>query len=131
MIVYHGTGRYNVESFLEESPKTYPRDYLRGRAAFSTSLDFEIAALFALRRSPPSVLRGDEHEMGVVLEYEVVKSSKEGKDWVPAAQAGVLQDEQEIAILNPKVLKLRAVWFIERGEWTRRSLKEARALRSK
>lgn len=122
MIVFHGTGRYNLESFLEASPKTYSRDYLRGREAFSTSRDFEVAALFALRRSPPSVLRGDEREMGIVLEYELDGSSREGKDWVPAVCPGVLQDEQEIAVLNPKVLKLLAVWYLEQGEWARRPI---------
>lgn len=119
MIVYHGTGRCSLESLLSDGPKLWPRQYLGGRRAFSTTTDFKIASLFALRRSPPSVLRGDESAMGVVLEYEVALTSRKGKDWIPAVCSGVLQDEKEIAILNPKVLEVIAIWQVEQDEWVR------------
>lgn len=118
MIVYHGTGRCSLKGLLTSPPKCWPRDYLRGRSAFSTTTDRSIAELFALRRSPPSVLGGDEREMGVVLEYRLEESGK-GRDWMPAVCSGVLQDEQEIAVLNPSVLELAAVWEVKRGRWKR------------
>lgn len=79
MIVYHGTSPYALQALLMSVPERAPRTYLKGRRAFSTTTDFEIAALFALRRSPMEALR-DEREMGGILEYEFV--GIEGKDWV-------------------------------------------------
>lgn len=120
MIVYHGTGRYNLESLLSSRPRVSPQMHLAGRKAFSTTTDFEIAALFALRRSPPSVLSGDDREMGVVIEYEFSSLLGKGRKWVPAVCHGVLQDEKEIAIFKPEILEFRAVWFSEKDEWIRR-----------
>lgn len=120
MIVYHGTGRYNLESLLSSGPRVAPRFYLDGRKAFSTTTSFKIAALFALRRSPPSVLTGDDREMGVVLEYEFCSLLGKDRKWASAQDRGVLQDEKEIAIFRPEILEFRAVWFSENGEWTRR-----------
>lgn len=119
MIVYHGTGDYSLESLVREGPKLYPRPYLGGKKAFSTTTDFEIAALFALRRSPPSILKGDERGAGVVIEYEIQEARK-GKGWRPVVCPGVLQDEKEIAILKADELDIVAVWYLEGGEWVRR-----------
>jgi hypothetical protein len=91
--------------------------YLNGKRAFSTTTNFEIAALFALRRSPAAALH-DERELGGILEYEFV--GIEGRDWVRAKDPGVLQDEAEIAILKPKVLQLLAVYRMENDIWVRR-----------
>lgn len=121
MIVYHGTGLYNLDGLKGSKPRCEPRQYLKGRRAFATTTDFNIAALFALRRSPPAALR-DEREMGVVLEYEIATNSRQGRDWTPAKCSGVLQDEQEIAVLNPAVLELVAVWRQEGGSWMRHAL---------
>jgi hypothetical protein len=117
MIVYHGTGKWSLKGLLEEGPKLWPRAYLRGRKAFSTTTDFDIAALFAVRRSPPAALH-DERELGVVLEYEV----RSTKGWVRAEDVGMLQDEKEIAILNPGVLIPMAVWAMKKGTWTRKAI---------
>lgn len=125
MIVYHGTARYSLESLLASRPKVYPRAHLNGKRAFCTTTDFEIAALFALRRSPPSILTGDESEAGVVLEYEFLEILGKGRKWVPTVCHGVLQDEKEIAILKPEILEIRAVWWMEKGQWVRK--KRARA----
>jgi hypothetical protein len=119
MIVYHGTGDYSLVPIIRNGPELRPRDYLKGRRAFSTTTDFEIASLFALRRSPPGVLT-DERLAGVVIEYEVAWIASRGKDWQPAVCPGVLQDEKEIAIFNPKMLQFLAVWYLEKGEWVRR-----------
>lgn len=120
MIVYHGTGRYNLDSLLSSRPRVSPRFYLDGRKAFSTTTSFKIAALFALRRSPPSVLSGDDREMGVVLEYDFCGLLGKWRKWAPAEDRGVLQDEKEIAIFKPEILEFRAVWFSENSEWVRR-----------
>lgn len=122
MIVYHGTGRCSLDGLLSSPPQTAPRTHLRGKRAFCTTTDFEIAALFALRKSPPSVLRGDESEMGVVIEYEIASTSRKGKDWLEAACAGVLQDEQEIAVFKISILELQAVYRLENSIWVRRSM---------
>lgn len=120
MIVYHGTGRCHLESLISSQPRVAPRLYLGGRRAFSTTTDFKIAALFALRKSPPSVLSGDDREMGVVLEYEFCSLVGKGRKWAPTVEPGVLQDEKEIAIFKPEILEFRAVWFSEKDEWIRR-----------
>ena len=120
MIVYHGTARWNLEKLLSSLPRVSPQSHLNLKKAFCTTTDFKIAALFALRRSPPSVLTGDESELGVVIEYEVALTSREGKDWARAICHGVLQDEKEIAIFKPKILEILAVWICENGEWIRK-----------
>lgn len=120
MIVYHGTGRYNLDGFLRGKPRVVPRLYLKGKAAFSTTENIEIAKLFALRRSPPSVLT-DERQMGVVLEYQVKEAAQQGKDWMPAKDSA-LQDEREIAVMNPASLMLKAVWYMQGGNWVREAL---------
>lgn len=122
MIVYHGTGQYNLDSLLASSPRRKPRQYLGGRRAFSTSTAFQISSLFALRQSPPALLQGDESGAGVVLEYAIDKSAREGRDWCHAKCSGVLQDEKEIAILNVVILRARAVWRLENGDWERHVL---------
>jgi hypothetical protein len=121
MIVYHGTSPYALQALLTSTPERAPRAYLKGKRAFATTTDFEIAALFALRRSPMEALR-DERELGGVLEYEFL--GIEGRDWVHAEDPGVLQDECEIAILRSNVLQLLAVYRMENEVWVRRELDE-------
>lgn len=121
MIVYHGTGRYNLDGFLKSKPRCAPRHYLGGKEAFSTTEDIEIAKLFAYRKSPPAALR-DERHVGVVLEYEIKPNARKDKDWTPAREMGVLQDEKEVAVLNPGVLVLRAVWYLHKSDWTREAM---------
>lgn len=124
MIVYHGTGRDRLESILGSGPHIKPRQYLGGRKAFSTTTDIEIAKLFALRRSPPSILRGDETNAGVVIEYELALVSREGRDWKRAKCWGVLQDEEEVAVMKPKFLEAFAVWFLRNDRWVRFAMNE-------
>ena len=116
MIVYHGTACWNLEGLLSSLPRVSPQSHLHGKRAFCATTDFKIAALFALRRSPPSILRGDESEMGVVIEYEFLSILGKGRKWMPAVCRGVLQDEKEIAIFSPKILEIRAVWKSENGK---------------
>ena len=124
MIVYHGTGRDRLEGILRDGPRTQSRQYLRERKAFSTTTDIEIAKLFALRRSPPSILQGDESNAGVVIEYELALVSREGCDWTRATCPGVLQDEQEVAVMKPKFLEALAVWFLRNDRWVRFAMNE-------
>lgn len=120
MIVYHGTARCNLEGLLSSLPRVSPKSHLNWKRAFCTTTDFKIAALFALRKSPPSILRGDESEMGIVIEYEFSSLLGKGRKWAPAVCRGVLQDEKEIAIFNPKILEIKAVWKSENGKWVRK-----------
>ncbi len=124
MIVYHGTGRDRLKGILRDGPRVQPRQYLRGRKAFSTTTDIEIAELFAIRRSPPSILQGDESAVGVVIEYELALVSREGRDWKRAKCWGVLQDEQEVAVMKPKFLEALAVWFLRNDRWVRFAMNE-------
>lgn len=119
MTVYHGTGKYSLDSLLGKGPRLYPRDYLDFRKAFSTTTDFKIAALFAFRRSPPAALT-DESEMGVVVEYKL--AAQEGTGWSHAKYPGVLQEEKEIAIFDPGVLIVQAVWRSQNGGWVRQKV---------
>lgn len=115
MIVYHGTGRYNLESLRITLPSVVRRLYLpRYRRAFSTTRDIEIAKLFAIRRSPPSVLH-DESQCGVVFEYRLPPGNE--KHWTFARDPGVIQDEQEVAVFKPEILELRAIWQRVDGDW--------------
>lgn len=116
VIVYHGTGKYNLEKLVADGPRLSPQAHLQYREAFSTTTAFKIASLFAIRRSPPAALT-DEREVGVVMEYEI--TAKEGRGWKHAKCSGVLQDEKEIAVFNPGILEIRAVWRVQDGEWTR------------
>jgi len=120
MNLYHGTGRDRLDGLLRGKPRRTPRPYLGGRLAFSTTTDFEIAALFALRRSHPSLLSGDESGAGVVLEYSL-DERKPG--WCDARCPGVLQDEKEVAILRDGILTLVAVWTLKDGDWARQELR--------
>ena len=124
MIVYHGTGRDRLEGILRDGPRVSARHYLGGRKAFSTTTDIEIARLFALRRSPASILQGDESEAGVVIEYELALVSREGHDWKRAKCPGVLQDEEEVAVMKPKFLEPLAVWFLKNDRWVRFAMNE-------
>lgn len=117
MRVYHGAANYSLPALQACDLELRPRQYLGGRRAFCTTTDFDIAVLFALRRSPPSLLRGDESEAGVVVAYTISVGAIEGKDWVHAVCGGVLQDEKEIAILNPKVLRFLSTFRLNRSNW--------------
>ncbi len=119
MIVYHGTGKYSLNGLLKDGPKLWPRLYLGGRKAFSTTLDFGIATLFAIRRSPPLALT-DEREVGVVIEYEV--TSKEGRGWKHVKEPGILQDEKEVAIFSRGIVTAIAVWKMKEGDWRRQAV---------
>jgi hypothetical protein len=117
MILYHGTGDYSLQSLLRLGPRLSSRHYLRGRKAFSSTTDFSIAALFAIRHSTLEGLRTGRG-IGVVVEYELHWNAR-GADWTYAKDSGILQDEKEVAIFNPKVLDFLAVWYLEDSEWVR------------
>lgn len=104
MIVYHGTSCHAAESILETE----------SRCPLSTSTDLEIGKLFALRRSPPSLLSGDETEAGRVIEFEVC-----GTDWEHFVAPGVLQDEKEIKVHKASSLRVVALWALKDGNYQR------------
>ena len=125
MTIYHGTGSDRIAPILKQGPRMTPRAYLHGRAAFSTTTDFAIAKLFAIRRSPSSILHGDESKAGVVLEYRL---NKQNGGWMQAKCEGVLQDEKEIAILSQKAIRLVAIWRLKGGSWCYRRRRSAKTI---
>lgn len=109
MIVFHGTSRYAGVKIIEKGP----------RFPLSTSTEFQIAQLFAMRRSPPEVLRGMYDAAGMVLEFDILSDS----GWKPHREPGTLQDEHEIIIGKRCDVKLLAVWKLNtEGEFARAAM---------
>lgn len=125
MIVFHGTGDYCLEGLLTSEPIRRKRVYVR-RACFCTTTDFQIAELFAIRRtSIEAFLAG--RISGVVLEYDL--SGIAGRDYDSARDVRALQEEKEVAVYNTKKLCVVAVWQYD-GDWRRLTIEEYRSLSS-
>ena len=117
MLVFHGTGGYALSGFVAEGPRKQRRNYLR-KTAFSTTTVFDVAALFAFRKTPSDdFLQGIES--GIVLEYEL--RGVDGRDFESVRDPHCLQEEHEIAVYNVRKLTLLAVWRRNNGEWERTS----------
>lgn len=104
LTVFHGISRHATGGILADEP----------RVPHSTSLDFAIARLFALRRSPPAILHGEYADAGRIIEYLVV-----GKQWEHHVAPGLLQDEQEIRILHAGSVHPVAVWALDGDDYKR------------
>ena len=113
MKVYHGTGDYALNALLSGKPIKTRRGYV-SKPCFSTTLSFDIASLFATRKtSTADFLKGIIS--GVVVEYEL--GGVEGKDYCRANDP-CLQDEKEIAVFSVTYLQPLAVWRRSiQGEW--------------
>jgi hypothetical protein len=120
MTLFHGTGSYALAGFLKELPQMWPRAYVRGRKAFSTTTDFGVASMFAIRRSSIEEMRSNT--AGVVLEFELAQSAVRRRDFIETVDVKSMQDEKEIAIFNVRKLRLFAVWEMVDGKWNRRVL---------
>lgn len=115
MIVFHGTGGYNLQSIQSNGLEARRRKYVRGKCACTTT-DFKIAELFAIRHTPSDdFMRG--LVTGIVLEYEL--TGRQGRDYAPARDASALQEEAEIAVFNVRTLRLVAVWRNIKDKWVR------------
>ena len=114
MIVYHGTGDYNLEGLLTTLPMRRTRSYVR-RKCFCTTTNFNIATLFAIRQTTFEALRSGLVS-GIVLEYDL--GGVADKDYAQARDPSALQIEREIAVFNVSRLQLRAVWRM-RDKWRR------------
>ncbi len=113
--VFHGTGWYAESNIRLVGPEMKHRSYHQKRKSFSTSTDFAVAELFAIRRtSQNAYLQGGID--GVVLEFSL--SGTVGKDFDPVRDPSCTQDEKEIAVYNRKRLRLVAVWRYD-GDWKR------------
>ena len=115
MIVYHGTGGYNLPSIQSNGLEVRRRKYVRRKCACTTT-DFAIAELFAIRHTPSDDFMNGLVS-GVVLEYHL--SGVTGRDHAPARDASALQEEAEIAVFNVRTLRLVAVWRNIKDKWTR------------
>lgn len=116
MIVWHGTGLCSLEGFLTTLPERKKRSYLNGKLAFCATVNFRVATMFAVRKTPVDDFLAS-NTTGVVLEFEL--TGKEGRDYLSAEDHRCLQDEQEVAVLNVKKLKLLAVWRHTTKGWKR------------
>lgn len=116
-ILYHGTASYNLEQFKETTPIAYPRSYLpRCKRAFCTSQSFDEAAFFAFRKTPINNLS----DIGIVLEYNA--SCLSLSDYVLTRDSIAIRNEQEVAVLNTKKLKLVAYHKYINGIWERKEI---------
>jgi hypothetical protein len=104
--VFHGTGYYALDAIIRQGLKTAKHGHV-AKACACTSLDFDIAQLFAVRRTPSDDFIAGKIS-GVVLEFEV--NGLLDRDYSPVRDSHSLQEEQEIAIFSPKCLRLVAVW---------------------
>lgn len=107
MIVFHGTSCHASTIILTTEP----------RCPLSTSLDFAIGRLFALRRSPPAIMHGDFSEAGRIIEFRII-----GPGWKHHKAPNVLQDEQEIRIQRASSIRAIAEWVIQNGDYVRNAL---------
>ena len=117
MKVWHGTGDYALKGLLTGKPIRTPRNYVR-KPCFSTTLSFDIAALFATRKTlGTDFIQG--RITGVVVEYEL--GGTEGKDW-KYAKDPCLQNEKEVAVFSVGCLIPLAVWHNIKGDWEREAV---------
>ena len=118
MIVYHGTGTHNEPGFRTSRPRVARRSYLKSRSkdAFCTSGTLAEAEKFAVRKTT-----GDELAQGktggLVLEFEL--NGIEGRDWVHAVDSHTMHEEDEIAVLNVRSLKIVAIHRMIDGQRVR------------
>jgi len=120
MKVYHGTGDYalnpsigRLDGLLKGKPIRNPKHYL-SKPHFSTTSSFNVACLFAVRKSSPDdFFKGKM--TGVVIEYEL--AGIEGKDFKKTRDPCCIQEEHEVAVFEVNYLKPLAVWRNIQGEW--------------
>jgi bacillopeptidase F (M6 metalloprotease family) len=119
MKVWHGTGDYALNGLLKNKPIKKARAYV-SKPCFSTTLSFDIATLFAVRKTTATdFLKGVIS--GVVVEYEL--NGTEGKHFKRAVDP-CLQNEQEVAVFSVDCLVPIAVWHHFNGKWNRGQLNE-------
>ncbi len=118
MIVFHGTGHYAFEAISQRGLLKRHHSHVPKPCA-CTSLDIEIAKLFAVRKSTAEDFMAGKLS-GIVLEFEL--SGRVGRDYLPVCDYRSLQTENEIAVFSPRRLQLLAVWRHEQ-DWQRHSLK--------
>jgi len=111
MVLFHGTAAYNEPKILRH-PCTLKYHHGLPRKCLCTSLSFDEAALFALRKTPIS----DMSKVGIIIEFEADLADS---DFTPVASHGLLRDEKEIAVFNTKKLIPKAVWRLEDDKWVR------------
>ena len=112
MKVWHGTGGYALNGLLAEKPIKKHRNYV-SKPCFSTTLSFDIATLFAVRKTTIDEFKNGIIS-GVVIEYEL--GGSEDKDFKRVTDS-CLQDEQEVAVFSVNRLVPIAVWRNLGGQW--------------
>lgn len=115
--VFHGTGHYALDGIIHQGLKKSKQAHV-DKACACTSLEFNVAQLFAVRKTPSDDFIAGKIS-GVVLEVEV--DGQLGIDYMPVRDSRSIQEEHEIAIFSPKRLKLIAVWRHDQ-QWVRHPL---------
>lgn len=118
MIVFHGTAGINLASIKAEGLRARLHDHVQKKCA-CTSTDFEVAAVFAVRRTSSEDWLKTRSITGIVLEFEL--TGTDGTDYMSVRDSHSMQDESEIAIFRPKRLRLLAHW-VYTATWVRHPL---------
>lgn len=114
--LYHGTSSYNLESFLTSLPRK--RMYWHCiKKGFCTSVSFEEASFFAIRKCSIDDFKAGCKNYGIVLEFDFNYTRLEDCQEIMAGNT--LRDEKEIIVFNVKNLKLVAIYRYRDDQWNR------------
>lgn len=118
LIVYHGTGGYAEEGVRSHGLRLMRRGYVR-RKCVCTTTEFKAAERFAFRKTTQDAFLTGRID-GVVLEF--LLSGHSPRDHETVVDPGMMQDEHEIAVYNPKLLALVAIHRYVGDAWVREHL---------
>ncbi len=113
--LFHGTASYELESFIKEGALIRFRKS-GYKPAFCTSVSFNEAAFFALRKTPIS----DLSKTGIVLEFDATRLRPDEYEFYKSP--GVLRDEHEVRVYEPSILRLRGYYEYDNGTWVRQEV---------
>lgn len=113
--LYHGTSAYNLTQFLTTSPiKRLYRH--RKKKGFCTTVSFEEASYFAIRKCSINDFLENKDNYGIVLEFEF---DGDAHDFEEVKHYNTLRNEKEVMIFNTKKLKLVAYYQYQKDKWER------------
>ena len=117
MVVFHGTSEHAVPLVSRDGLLVKKHNHVRRKCA-CTSLEFKVAEVFAIRRTPADDFIAGKIS-GVVLEFHL--RGQIGSDYEAVIDSRSLQEESEIAVYVPSRLQLIAVWKHDQ-KWIRHPL---------
>jgi len=117
MTVFHGTGFYALEGIKNNGLELRNRHYVKRKCACTTT-DLQVAQLFAVRRSTTDEFLNGKIS-GIVLEFEL--EGVLGRHYEPAKDYHTGKEEHEIAVYDPKFLRLTAIHRWDQ-DWIRKEV---------